>query len=344
MRIGLIGCGWIAETHLESLSALGEQVACVCDPDPQRLRLGDRRDGRRGVRRLGVAARARPARRRARAHAAAPAPRGDRRGARARAARSTSRSPSRAISTTRGRSSTAAERTGVVCAIGYQWRAIDWVPDVRELFAERALGLLAVRMFGATAGRTWFTDQAAGGGQVLERASHGIDLVQAIAGPAVRVSATGANVPLAGADRPADSEIDDVLALTLELERGARRDRPGRLAARRAAAHLRARRHRRRRARRVRARSRVPRARASPTARRSTCARGAPSARGMRALPGRRARRRSGRRGLHARAGDRVARDRAGLRAGARRAAGASACRRARLTHAARLTAALRRR
>jgi predicted dehydrogenase len=92
---------------------------------------------------------------------------------------------------------------------------------VRDLFAERALGLLAVRMFGATAGRTWFTDQAAGGGQVLERASHGIDLVQAIAGPAVRVSATGVNVPLAGADRPATSEIDDVLALTLELERGA---------------------------------------------------------------------------------------------------------------------------
>jgi predicted dehydrogenase len=76
-------------------------------------------------------------------------------------------------------------------------------------------------MFGATAGRTWFTDQAAGGGQVLERASHGIDLIQAIAGPAVSVSATGANVPLAGADRPPGSEIDDVLALTLELERGA---------------------------------------------------------------------------------------------------------------------------
>jgi predicted dehydrogenase len=76
-------------------------------------------------------------------------------------------------------------------------------------------------MFGSTAGRAWFTDQAEGGGQVLERASHGIDLVQAIAGPAVSVSATGAKVPLAGDDRPAESEIDDVLALTLELARGA---------------------------------------------------------------------------------------------------------------------------
>src|SRR4029077_13366694 len=36
MRIGVIGCGWIAETHLANLKALGEQVACVCDPDPGR--------------------------------------------------------------------------------------------------------------------------------------------------------------------------------------------------------------------------------------------------------------------------------------------------------------------
>ncbi len=115
----------------------------------------------------------------------------------------------------------AVERAGAVCAIGYQWRAVEWVGAVRDLFAARELGLVVVRMFGATAGRTWFTDQAAGGGQVLERASHGIDLAQAIAGPAVRVSGTGVNVPLAGPDRPAGSEIDDVLALTLELERGA---------------------------------------------------------------------------------------------------------------------------
>lgn len=220
MRIGLIGCGWIAETHLETLSALGEQVACVCDPDPQRLAWAT---GATGAEAFGdwesLLERGRPD-----AVLVLTPPRLHREVTVAALERGLPVYLEKPVARDLGEARViveAVERTGVVCAIGYQWRAIDWVPDVRELFANRTLGLLAVRMFGSTAGRTWFTDQAAGGGQVLERASHGIDLVQAIAGPAVRVSATGANVPLAGDDRPPDSEIDDVLALTLELERGA---------------------------------------------------------------------------------------------------------------------------
>jgi predicted dehydrogenase len=220
MRIGLIGCGWIAETHLETLSALGEQVACVCDPDPQRLAWAAAATGGEAF------ADWQPLLERGEPDAVLvlTPPRLHREVTVAALERGLpvylEKPVARDLDEARAIVA-AVERTGVVCAIGYQWRAIDWVPDLRELFAERALGLLAVRMFGATAGRSWFTDQAAGGGQVLERASHGIDLVQAIAGPALRVSASGANVPLAGADRPANSEIDDVLALTLELERGA---------------------------------------------------------------------------------------------------------------------------
>jgi predicted dehydrogenase len=220
MRIGLIGCGWIAETHLANLKALGEQVACVCDPDPERrawaagLTGGEAFADWQSLLERGESE----------ALLVCTPPRLHRevtvealeRGLPVYLEKPVARDldEARAIVD-------ATERTGVVCAIGYQWRAITWVPDVRALFADRSLGLLAVRMFGSTAGRSWFTDQAAGGGQVLERASHGIDLVQAIAGPAVSVSATGANVALAGADRPANSEIDDVLALTLQLERGA---------------------------------------------------------------------------------------------------------------------------
>jgi myo-inositol 2-dehydrogenase / D-chiro-inositol 1-dehydrogenase len=220
MRIGLIGCGWIAETHLASLSALGETIACVCDPDP------DRRAWAAGL--TGAEAFAdwesllesgEPE-----ALLVCTPPRLHREVTIAGLERGLPVYLEKPVARDLGDAQAivaAAERTGAVCAIGYQWRAVTWVPRVRELFAERALGLLAVRMFGATAGRAWFTDQAAGGGQVLERASHGIDLVQAIAGRALRVSATGANVPLAGDDRPDESEIDDVLALTLELERGA---------------------------------------------------------------------------------------------------------------------------
>jgi len=220
MRIGLIGCGWIAETHLESLAALGEEVACVCDPDPGRLAWATGATGAEGFADWqSLLERGRPD-----AVLVLTPPRLHRDVTLAALERKLPvylEKPVARDLADAGVIVDAVARTGVVCAIGYQWRAIDWVPDLRELFAERALGLLTVRMFGATAGRPWFVDQAAGGGQVLERASHGIDLVQAIAGPSARVSATGANVPLAGADRPAGSEIDDVLALTLELERGA---------------------------------------------------------------------------------------------------------------------------
>ena len=176
MRIGLIGCGWIAETHLASLSALGEQVACVCDPDPERLAWAA---GATGAEAFGdwesLLERGR-ARGRARADAAAPAPRGHGRGARARPP-GLPREARRARSRRR-----AGDRRG---GRAHRRRVRDRLPVARDrlaaaacatLFAERTLGLLAARMFGATAGRTWFTDQAAGGGQVLERASHGIDL------------------------------------------------------------------------------------------------------------------------------------------------------------------------
>ena len=81
--------------------------------------------------------------------------------------------------------------------------------------------MLASYSVGATAGRPWFVNQAEGGGQVLERASHHIDLQCAIAGPVEWVQAAGARVDLAGADRPADSDIDDVLTLTLGFRSGA---------------------------------------------------------------------------------------------------------------------------
>ncbi len=220
MKIGLIGCGWIAETHLETLTALGEEVTCVCDPDPGRLAWAVEATGAHPYADWEtLLERGRPD-----AVLVLTPPRLHREVTISALERDLPVYLEKPVARDLDDATLivqAVERTGAVCAIGYQWRAIDWLPDVRDLFADRTLGLLAVRMFGATAGRTWFTDQAAGGGQVLERASHGIDLVQAIAGPAVRVSATGANVPLAGDDRPADSEIDDVLALTLELERGA---------------------------------------------------------------------------------------------------------------------------
>ncbi len=113
-----------------------------------------------------------------------------------------------------------AARTGTTCAVGYQWSAIDWLDELAAQLRGEKIGIISLRQWGGTAGRSWFVDQAAGGGQILERASHSINLLLRLAGPVSGVHASGARVPLAGGDRPAESDIDDVLALTFELERG----------------------------------------------------------------------------------------------------------------------------
>jgi predicted dehydrogenase len=115
----------------------------------------------------------------------------------------------------------AAAAEGAVVAVGYQYRAIDFLADLRAVAQDDPPGLLFSYSVGATAGRPWFVHQAEGGGQVLERASHHIDLQCAIAGEVEWVQAAGTRVDLAGADRPRDSDIDDVLALSLGFRSGA---------------------------------------------------------------------------------------------------------------------------
>src|SRR4029077_3966009 len=156
MRIGLIGCGWIAETHLESLSTLAEEVACVCDPDPGRLAWATGATGAEGFGDWeSLLERGRPD-----AVFVLTPPRLHREvtvaalglGIPVYLEKPVARDLDEARAIVE-----AVARTGVVCAIGYQWRAIDWLAELRTLFAERTLGLLIARMVGSTAGRGWFT-------------------------------------------------------------------------------------------------------------------------------------------------------------------------------------------
>jgi predicted dehydrogenase len=164
MRIGVIGCGWIAETHLANLKTLGEQVACVCDPDPGRVP-GQRVYGAEPFADWeSLLSRGEPE-----AVLVLTPPRAHREitvGALERGLPVYLEKPvARDLEDARSIVATAG-RTGVVCAIGYQWRAITWMPQLRDLFARRALGRWPYAC-SAPAGRTWFTDRAAGGGQVL---------------------------------------------------------------------------------------------------------------------------------------------------------------------------------
>lgn len=114
----------------------------------------------------------------------------------------------------------AAERTGTVCAIGYQWHALDLLDDVRQLLEGQQIGLLVGTSIGPTQSRPWFLDRRAGGGNLLERGSHHLDLARVIGGEVVSVQAAAGRVRLA---RSTDGEgdIDDAVTILLTLASGA---------------------------------------------------------------------------------------------------------------------------
>jgi myo-inositol 2-dehydrogenase/D-chiro-inositol 1-dehydrogenase len=114
----------------------------------------------------------------------------------------------------------AAARSDAVCAVGYQWRAVEVLDDLRQALDGQELGLLIGIGTGPTKSRPWFLRRAEGGGNLLERASHSIDLERAIAGEVVAVQATAGAIPLAqsAGDR---GDIEDAATIGLRFANGA---------------------------------------------------------------------------------------------------------------------------
>jgi len=107
-----------------------------------------------------------------------------------------------------------------VCAVGYQWRAVEALDDLREALEGQELGLLIGIGTGPTRSRPWFLNRAEGGGNLLERASHGIDLERAVAGEVVAVQATAGTNPLAQSAGER-GDIEDAAAIVLRFANGA---------------------------------------------------------------------------------------------------------------------------
>jgi myo-inositol 2-dehydrogenase / D-chiro-inositol 1-dehydrogenase len=116
-----------------------------------------------------------------------------------------------------------AGRTGTVCAVGYQWHALDLLDDLRQLLEGEQVGLLVGTSIGPTQSRPWFLDRRAGGGNLLERGSHHLDLARAVGGDVVSVQAAASGVRLARSSEGAavDGDIDDAVTITLKLASGA---------------------------------------------------------------------------------------------------------------------------
>lgn len=210
MRVGVIGAGWIAGAHLATLRALAEvEVVAVCDVDEARAREAGgsapaytdwseliAREAPDALfvctpplahRDVTVAALEQVIH----VYLEKPIARG--------------LEDARAIVD-------AAERSDAVCAVGYQWRAVDVLADLRDALQGQEVGLLIGISTGPTQSRPWFLDRSQGGGNLLERASHQIDLERVVGGEVVAVQAAASTVAL-GQGQGERGDIDDAAPL-----------------------------------------------------------------------------------------------------------------------------------
>ena len=114
----------------------------------------------------------------------------------------------------------AAEESSAVCAVGYQWHATEVLDVLRAALDGQVVSLVSGRSMGPTGTRPWFLDRAQGGGNVLERGSHQIDLARVIAGDVATVQAAASSVPLAQATGER-GDIEDAATLVLRHRSGA---------------------------------------------------------------------------------------------------------------------------
>jgi myo-inositol 2-dehydrogenase / D-chiro-inositol 1-dehydrogenase len=105
--------------------------------------------------------------------------------------------------------------SGLPTATGYHWRHLDTVDRARSALAGTAIRLVGARWWGTTPPPTWWSRQDRSGGQVVEQATHVLDLVRVLAGEVVEVVG-GAAGSSAGA-----RDVPDATAAVLRFDSGA---------------------------------------------------------------------------------------------------------------------------
>ena len=174
LRAGIVGAGWIAGTHAATLRDLGGvSLVASADAVPGRAEYRDWREMLARERLDAVLVCTPPDTHRAVVEGAAEA------GVAVYLEKPVAHSMDDARAIAR-----AVESAGVVCGVGYQYRAISFLDDLPIDPA-----LLIGTGVSDTVQRDWLGDAARGGSMILERASHLIDLELALAGAASTVTA-----------------------------------------------------------------------------------------------------------------------------------------------------------
>lgn len=108
---------------------------------------------------------------------------------------------------------------GIIAASGYQMRYTTTLQQARDMIADRTVGMAVVMRFGRTPGTPWYHLQNKSGGQLIEMATHQIDMLRFLIGDIQTVYAAGAT-RINQQKNPA-YDIFDVNCMTLNFENGA---------------------------------------------------------------------------------------------------------------------------
>jgi len=218
LRVAIVGAGWIAADHRAVLRNLGHRLVAVCDVDrerAERLAGGEAtvyEDWRALLdsEQLDALWVATPPR----LHAG-PAIAALQRGLPVYLEKPVARTLADADAIV-----DAWRRSGRVCAIGYQWHATEALEPLLEALAGQRLASLLGVSVGPTAARPWFLEREGGGGNILERGSHQLDLLRAVGGDVESARTVASDVALAQGEGER-GDIEDSATLVLRFASGA---------------------------------------------------------------------------------------------------------------------------
>jgi predicted dehydrogenase len=80
---------------------------------------------------------------------------------------------------------------GLVAGVAYHWRAMDTLREVEDVIGANPVRLLTGHWHDSLPGPAWWRDETRGGGQMVEQATHLVDLSRRLLGEATVVAPTG---------------------------------------------------------------------------------------------------------------------------------------------------------
>lgn len=106
----------------------------------------------------------------------------------------------------------------LITAVGYNWRAMDTLAEVRDVLAANPPSLVLGAWHDTTPPPAWWHRQTSSGGQMVEQATHVVDLARYLVGEATLVCAVGTHRPRAAYP---ELDVDTVSAALLSFSSGA---------------------------------------------------------------------------------------------------------------------------